>query len=264
MHKFLLAVPVILVAMVYALVTALPIEAFEVIGIGIVTVGGPALISRNHRLQQERTILNRVQKTTRETLREWTSQLLPEDRAKGFIKSDHYEQLMQNAFSRLIKPGHLMFNPPSRMRLGKTERVEVRVARSVNLTQEILKDLRGQGTPQVEATQTAPFMAVTLMGGAFDISAYSLEEQRVIDGQITTWEYDITANKRGQQRLAVCISLRIPLTDEPWDRVSIPVHEAIIDVEVSATASISRFATANWQWVIGTAIAIAAVVVVAR
>jgi hypothetical protein len=40
---------------------------------------------------------------------------------------------------------------------------------------------------------------------------------------------------------------------------SIPVREAVIDVEVGAPALVAHFVSDNWQWFIGTAIAIAAV-----
>jgi hypothetical protein len=72
---------------------------------------------------------------------------------------------------------------------------------------------------------------------------------------------DILELKRGQQRLVMCVSLRIPMPGQPSEHKSIPVREATIDVQVGALALVAHFVSANWQWFIGTAIAIGAVVV---
>jgi pSer/pThr/pTyr-binding forkhead associated (FHA) protein len=175
--------------------------------------------------------------------------------------SSAYDTLVRRAFAETVHPGRLLFNPPDRMGLGQTERVEVRLARALTLDAELLEHLRGHGEPHLEEILTAPLMAVTLKGDGFRITAYSDEEQIVTREGITTWEFDIRALKRGQQRLVICISLRIPLERPPFEHKSIPVREATIDVQVGVPALIGHFVAANWQWFIGTAIAIAAVLV---
>ena len=59
-------------------------------------------------------------------------------------------------------PGRLMFNPPDSMRLGQTERVEVRVTHTLGLDAAVLDRLRGRGEPRMEEIPAAPLMAVTL------------------------------------------------------------------------------------------------------
>jgi hypothetical protein len=169
--------------------------------------------------------------------------------------------LVRGAFADLVKPGRLLFNPPDQMQLGQTERVEVRLTRTLELDTELLEHLRGVGQPRVEEIPTAPLMAVTLRGEAFGITAYSDEEQTVTQEGITTWEFDIRALKRGSQRLIMCVSLRIPVAGKSKEHKSIPVREAVIDVQVGARTLVANFVSANWQWFIGTAIAIAAVLV---
>lgn len=172
-----------------------------------------------------------------------------------------YDHLVRRAFEELVQPGRLLFNPPDRMQLGQTERVEVRLTRTLQLDKKLLRELRGGGEPQIEEIPTAPLMAVALKGDGFQITAYSDEEQRVTQDGITTWEYDIRGTKRGQQRLIVCVSLRIPVPGQPSEHLSIPVREVTVDVQVGAPALIGQFVVGNWQWFVGTAIAIAAVVV---
>jgi uncharacterized caspase-like protein len=177
------------------------------------------------------------------------------------VPPDTYDDLVRSAFAELVKPGRLLFNPPDRMKLGQTERVEVRLARTLELDAELRENLRGHGEPQLEEIPTAPLMAVTLDGDGFRIKAYSDEEQAVTQDGITTWEFDIRATERGQQRLVMCVSLRIPVPGQPLERKSIPVREATIDVQVGVPALVGHFVSSYWQWFIGTAIAIAAVVV---
>jgi hypothetical protein len=173
-----------------------------------------------------------------------------------------YDDLVRRALAELVQPGRLLFNPPNQMQLGQTERVEVRLTRTpLALDVELLKHLRGHGVPQLEEIPTAPLMAVTLKGDGFRITVYSDEEQGVTQDGITTWEFDIHAIKRGQQRLILSVSLRIPVPGQPSEHKSVPVREATIDVTVGAPALIGHFVTSNWQWFIGTAVAIAAVVV---
>jgi len=172
-----------------------------------------------------------------------------------------YDYLVHNAFAELVQPGRLLFNPPSRMQLGATERVEVRLTRTLTLDAELLKYLRGRGEPHLEEISTSPLMAVTLKGDGFQITSYSDEEQGVSPDGVTMWEFDIRALKRGQQRLVIAVSLRVPVAGQPMERKSIPVREATIDVQVGAPALIGHFVAANWQWFVGTAIAIAAVLV---
>jgi type II secretory pathway pseudopilin PulG len=172
-----------------------------------------------------------------------------------------YDDLVRTALAELVQPGRLLFNPPDRMQLGQTERVEVRLTRTPALDAELIKHLRGHGEPQIEDIPTAPLMAVTLKGDGFQITAYSDEEQGVTQSEITTWEFDIRATRRGQQSLIMSVSLRIPVPGQPTEHKSIPVREATIDVTVGAPALIGHFVTSNWQWFIGTAIAIAAVLV---
>ena len=171
-----------------------------------------------------------------------------------------YDELVKSALAELVAPGRLLFNPPDRMQLGQTAWVEVRLTRTLRQDSELLGGLRGLGEPRMEDVPVAPLMAVTLKGDNFKITSYSDEEQGVAKDRITTWEFDIKALKRGQQRLVICVSLRIPIPGQSAEHQSIPVCEATVEVQIGAAAAV-QFVSANWQWFIGTAIAIAAVIV---
>ena len=49
-----------------------------------------------------------------------------------------YDDIVRSAFAELVQPGRLLFNPPDRMQLGHTERVEVRLTRTLKLDTELL------------------------------------------------------------------------------------------------------------------------------
>ena len=176
-------------------------------------------------------------------------------------RTSDYDEYVRQAFSELVRTGQLLFNPPDHMQLGHTERVEVRVARTLELNLELLEHLRGHGEPHLEEVLTAPIMAVTLKGDGFRITAYSDEEQSVTTDSITSWEFDIYALIRGRQRLVLSVSLRIPVVGQRLEHKNIPVREAMIDVQVGIPTRVGYFVSSNWQWFVGTAIAIAAVVV---
>jgi kumamolisin len=171
-----------------------------------------------------------------------------------------YDDLVRKAIAELVQPGQLLFNPPDRMELREIKEVEVRLTRTLKLDAELRQHLGGTGIPQVEEIDTAPLMAVTLRGDGFRITANSEEEQSVTPDRITIWQFDIQALKRGQQRLVMSVSLRIPVPGQPVQRMSIPVREATIDVHVGTPALVGHFVADNWQWFIGTAVAIAGVV----
>ena len=172
-----------------------------------------------------------------------------------------YDGLVHREFDERRQPGRLLFNPPDRMQLGHTERVEVRLTRTLKLDAELLRHLRGHGEPRLEEIPTTPLMAVTLKGDGFQITPYSDEEQRASENQITTWEFDIRALKRGPQLLVMSVSLRIPVPGQTSERKSIPVREVTIDVQVGELALVGRFLASNWRWCITTAIAVAALLV---
>ena len=171
-----------------------------------------------------------------------------------------YDESVRKAFTQLVKPGQLMFNPPDHMQLRHTERVEVRLTRTLELTAELLEHLGGRGEPRLEEILTAPRMAVTLNGDGFRITAFSDEEQSVLKDEITSWEFDIRAVKKGQQHLVMSVSLRIPLSGYV-EHKSVPVRESVIDVQVGVPALAWYFVSDYWQRFIGTGIAAAAVVV---
>jgi hypothetical protein len=166
---------------------------------------------------------------------------------------------LTRAVQDAIRPGLLVFNPPGQMTQGRKERVEVGIARSPELRQALLSGLRGRGEARAEQVDTSPVMGVELKGTSFEIAPLSPPEQIV--APLARWEYDVRPRQAGLQTLTLCVCLRIttpPATGISNGQIAVPVLERDIRIKVNIPYGTRRFITGNWQWLIGTAIALGA------
>lgn len=167
---------------------------------------------------------------------------------------------VDEALRRAITPGRLLWNPPGSMPFGKPTRVEVRVAVSEDLDDELRRGLSGPGMPRLEDLPVSPFMGVHLRGHGFDVVALSDADQPVGYEGYTTWEFDVTPTARGLLKLQLCVSLRVPIRGRPDERRSIPVLERTVEVQVRTSILVRQFAVRNWQWLLGSVAGLGAVI----
>jgi hypothetical protein len=143
------------------------------------------------------------------------------------------------------------------MTQGRAERVEVGVARSADLVDALVSGLRGRGEVRIEEVPTSAFMSAELRGDSFAITALSPAEQIVAPA--ARWEFDVIPRRSGLQTLTLCISLRFsaewPLA-VPGSRIAVPVVERKIRIRVKVGYGARVFVGQNWQWLVGTAVAI--------
>lgn len=152
---------------------------------------------------------------------------------------------------RGLVSGTVLFNPPERMSVGVRERVEVRIAIGPP-TPGLLQGLKGHGPPQTEPLQVGTFMKARLSGGHFDVRALSSEEQVVVDGRPTQWEWDVTALQHGTQVLSLAVSVRLTIRDAGEKAMDYPVFDRSIKVSVNPVYAARTFVKAYWQWIVGT------------
>jgi hypothetical protein len=157
---------------------------------------------------------------------------------------------VSRAVRAVVRPGLLAFNPPSEMIQGRSERVEVGVARTPELREALTTGLRGRGVPEVVGVDTSPFMGVELRGSAFEIASFSPAEQLV--APMARWEFDVTPVRAGRQTLTLCVTLRVDSPVTPGGRIAVPVLEKKIRIRVDVNYGMRRFVTNNWQWLIAT------------
>jgi hypothetical protein len=159
-------------------------------------------------------------------------------------------EMIQAVVRDTIRPGRVMFNPPAEMRQGRRERIEVAIARSRELDDQLRENLRGRGIPVLEDISTSPFMAVALQGAGFDITPLSATDQLV--GPTARWEFDVVPRHAGNRIVQLLVSMRIGIPGRPDERVAIPVFEHSIHVRVDPVYGTRQFLGQNWQWLSAT------------
>jgi hypothetical protein len=179
---------------------------------------------------------------------EQQSPLLDFHRQSAPLSEEWISELVRDT----VHPGLLAFNPPLEMHQGRSERIEVGVARSPELRDALTAGFRGRGLPEVVHVDAAPLMGVELRGSAFSIEALSTVEQLVVP--LARWEFDVTPLKSGSQTLTLCVTIRIESPDFSGGRIAVPVFERDIRIKVDVVYGTRRFVASNWQWLVGTAV----------
>ncbi|HXS62819.1 MAG TPA: hypothetical protein VN767_08085 [Streptosporangiaceae bacterium] len=183
---------------------------------------------------------------------ESSSRPRPGWRSRRAVKTAGPEDPVSRAVREAVRPGLLAFNPPSQMNQGRSERVEVGIARSAALRDELTAGFRGRGIAETFPVPASPAMGVELHGGSFEIDALSPAEQLIVP--LARWEFDVTPVRSGSQTLTLCVSLRIDSPLATGGRIAVPVLERQIQIKVNVRYGVQRFTANNWQWVAGTVI----------
>lgn len=144
------------------------------------------------------------------------------------------------------KPGQVMFNPPNRMRLGKAERVEVRVVQ--NTQTDLTQNLRGAGKPVVETHKVSQIMRVSLTGEKFEIVPLSELEQVVGTEDFTEWSFSVTPIESGHHPLHLAVTMVLDIPGRGEKAKTLPVIDRPIEVEVDSLFMAKAFAQENWEW----------------
>ena len=147
-----------------------------------------------------------------------------------------------------LSPGRVLFNPPTEMRQGDKERVEVRITKDMDA--DLKAGLTGRGVPEVEIINVNTFMSVRMFGDGFEVTPKSDEEQFVGEADYTEWLFDVLPVESGRKILELLVTVRIKLPDGQEVR-NLPVKHRKINVEVDPWWVIKRFVSAHWKWFLG-------------
>lgn len=146
-----------------------------------------------------------------------------------------------------LQIGQVAFNPAEVMRVGKPERVEVRISRENNT--DLVSTMKGLGHPQVQTLQVYEFMRVDLSGNDFSIISLNEKDQVITPSGYTEWAWTAVPQKSGKKLLHLHISLRIKLLDSEKTKGH-PVIDKEIVVRVNPVYSIQYFLKKYWKWLI--------------
>ena len=163
----------------------------------------------------------------------------------------------QESIDEILKKlpmGEVLFNAPKEMKVGETELVEVRI--SQNITENLTKELKGRGEPEIRETKVSPYMKVRLAGINFDIDPQNGAEQIIERDKYTHWEFHVTPLKSGLQTLKLTYYVIIPF--QGADRQK---EYEVGDWEVSVNVTPMGLLKCYWQFIVGTLIAIIALII---
>ncbi len=176
------------------------------------------------------------------------------DRPSTSVLSQRAQAGIDNALSKYVHQGRLLFNPPEHMRQGRTERVTVAIAQHGGLDDQLRALAPGSDNAPIHDVETTPFMAVELTGSAFTITSLQLgNAAEQLLRPTALWQFDLIPERRGSHPLQLRVAMRIPMPDHPDERVSLPVLERTVRVRVDPTYSGRRFVRTHWQWLAATA-----------
>jgi hypothetical protein len=170
-----------------------------------------------------------------------------------------FDDTASRAVRESINKGLLMFNPPAVMIQGHKERVEVRIARSADMREELISGLCGPGEPQFEEIDTTFYMEVKLTGSNFEISSHNPPEQLIIPTP-ARWEFDLLPCRAGRQAITLSVSMRVEAKGIVGGRRGVSVLEKQIDIRVNIAFAAQRLISNNWQWLIPAVLALAGTV----
>lgn len=147
-----------------------------------------------------------------------------------------------------MEVGQILYNPPTEMRVGEAERVEVRIG-----PEEVAgftEGLEGGGEPIVESLPISTFMKVRLSGESFTITPLTSEEQVVIPGDFSEWIWEVTPQRAGEHRLYVTVTARVKLAGYGEEQKDLEVIERTVQVQVDPGSALLDFVERNGEWLV--------------
>ena len=171
----------------------------------------------------------------------------PREAGGGSTALTNWGAIVREELARL-PVGRILFNPPADMKVGRTERIEVRIAQdeATNLTE----GLKGRGAPDIEPIKVSTFMKARLVGDSFAITPINEAEQLVAGDTFTEWAWDVTPLRGGDQKLNLIVTVRLQLPSVGEETRDYPVIDRSVHVQVDPVFAARRFVDDNWQWLI--------------
>ena len=149
--------------------------------------------------------------------------------------------------------GSILWNPPSQMRMGNSERIEVRLGDAEQAIDALCEGLRGGGAPRIDRLEIVPLMRVALTADPrdFSVQALSTQDQFVRQGTVARWDFDVIALRAGLRRLRVLASMRVRVEGKD-EVVDLPSYESEVQVSIAPVRAVGQFCAENWKWIAGT------------
>ena len=154
---------------------------------------------------------------------------------------------------RARNEGTVAWNPPAKTKVGKRERIEVRVADLSVTVEEVRRTMKAEGAIIQDSLPVTALMVVELQApsGSFNIQSLNSPEQWVQTGNVTGWDFFITAKKSGEFPLRLVVKARIKIGDKEGTR-DFPAYEQTVSVKSAPAEAARNFFRKHWlKFVIG-------------
>ncbi|MBI5935478.1 MAG: hypothetical protein HY867_17385 [Chloroflexi bacterium] len=145
----------------------------------------------------------------------------------------------------------IAFNAPQEMNLKETATIELAIDPFIS-EEKIAQQIEAEGQIQTGTVLVTPLTKVTLIaqdGQAFDIQKLHDSDIQAVDEHegTTTWQWQVTAKKGGQQTMTIVVYRLIQFQGQNYWR-QVETYRADINVEVGLQQRIFAF---DWKWLIG-------------
>jgi Lon protease-like protein len=157
--------------------------------------------------------------------------------------------------ARQVAKGSILWAMPDSMRVGRRERVEVRIGDERVAESQLRDGLKGKGLPQIDQLDVSRTMRVALLADEndFSIKALSNLDQYVRDAHIARWDFDATPLRSGERVLRILVTMRLKVEGKD-EVVDLESYEREVRVRVSPLHTAGQFLGKNWQWVAGSVV----------
>lgn len=156
---------------------------------------------------------------------------------------------LEGQMARLVD-GHVLFNPPSNMRVGRSQIIEARVTKA--LTKAFEEGLKGEGELVLDQLKVGSVIRAMLTGNGFTISSDSEPEQPILGDDFSHWEWNVRPEKAGKRKLTLRVSVVFKIHNISDTVKDLPTFEREIHVEVNPVYFASNFLGRHWKWIAGT------------
>jgi len=166
------------------------------------------------------------------------------------LPAESKEQTFMDSTKKVT--GQLIFDPSKKMKVGKTENIDVYI--TTDISKNISEEYGINETLQSRNINVTPRMKVTLVGG--ETGAFYIETippnsdgvQPIIGKNTTIWSWQVTPLKSGKQTLLLSVEYVIPLNNEDDQH-----YKTLKNIEEQIYVKISPyyFVECYWQWIVG-------------
>jgi hypothetical protein len=148
---------------------------------------------------------------------------------------------------------------PKEMVVGILKRVEVNVARET--TEELGRSLKTAGKLVKLDIRVSPKMKANLDGKKdFEIHRLCSDEQALLDSY-TQWAWEITPLRSGLKDLNLFMEVVLEIKGFKDRKRKVCERKQVIKVKFNPSFQVKRFIEKQWQWIIGTIVAVVSVII---